>query len=922
MAGIGLTVAFVVGTTLLAVSAGAQLTDRAGKTTSDLRVAVFDAPATAREASATGVVFPTATLELDERTVTVLGVPPASTTVRLDGALALPPPPPASTLRLPRPERASDLVPGSLTVEQRVDSAFVPSSWGVAAADTVERLGTDGALLVGSDSISDTRPSVPLVGIRPFFRRATAQVSTLLLAATAGASVLVGVVVFVVTRMTLRDRRETIHLLRATGAPPRRILWLVVARASLLTGVGLLLGVSLGVVATNAATNAAVFAGVPTTLDPAVDFDVLARLAPTVAALLITGLGAGILAGWNASTRPPARALSRPSTPGSGSRVAQRFPDRICSGLALRVLSWRTVVPTAATVTVFVVFVLVIAGLAGAVAPLATADEGTVVEDGAPHPMASQVGTDLAAALRAEGVPASPEIFLFETYSGQPLLARGVNYTAFARLSDARIVRGRPPRGPAEAVVGADLAGTLGVRVGETVWLGGSNRPGVAPVRVVGTYRASGMLGDQLLISLDRARGLANVGPGEAHVIRVGSSVGTSGDGEPRATATATQGNDSDTRDEAAGTETGDDSLALRWLPRRVPPNATVTVRVIGDGGRPVPNATVTVAGDRFRSGPNGTISLALPGTGTYTLTATHPKLDSVRESVQAVSGAARRPVATVAVEPPQPDVLVRPRAVLEIHNPWEERVETALTVDGPGERRRRTIGLDAGETARQTVRLSRAAPGTHTVTVRTGGESIGSATYRIRGDTRAATAVAASGRLRRGSGLGQSIDHVLGNVRFLLGAVLALAGLTAIGSTTAAFASAVHARRRALGIHRAVGATPWQVTRPVLADALRIGAAGTGLATLTGVAATVVLGQTGAFRAFGVSLSPALSPALLVAVLASGTALAVCGALVAVRALLAASPRALLIERQPRPEGGRAARTSERDDWEGPRRD
>ncbi|WP_394337438.1 FtsX-like permease family protein [Haladaptatus sp. R4] len=72
------------------------------------------------------------------------------------------------------------------------------------------------------------------------------------------------------------------------------------------------------------------------------------------------------------------------------------------------------------------------------------------------------------------------------------MVVRGVRFGSFANVSDATLVRGRRPHGPDEAVVGTDLARTLGLSTNDSVTLGGSTTPGLDRVKIVGEYAAPG----------------------------------------------------------------------------------------------------------------------------------------------------------------------------------------------------------------------------------------------------------------------------------------------------------------------------------------------------------------------------------------------------------------------------------------------
>jgi hypothetical protein len=138
----------------------------------------------------------------------------------------------------------------------------------------------------------------------------------------------------------------------------------------------------------------------------------------------------------------------------------------------------------------------------------------------ASYPLESEVDRDLADSFRKEGVPASPEVVLPQVTDGQGYVLRGVNYTAYTRVSEVRVVEGSEPTQADHAVVGTGLAETLGVGVGDTVTVGGGTSFGVERVTIVGRFDGAGYLDDQLIVSLGLTQQLANLDPGSVQVIR------------------------------------------------------------------------------------------------------------------------------------------------------------------------------------------------------------------------------------------------------------------------------------------------------------------------------------------------------------------------------------------------------------------
>ena len=76
-------------------------------------------------------------------------------------------------------------------------------------------------------------------------------------------------------------------------------------------------------------------------------------------------------------------------------------------------------------------------------------------------------------------------------------------------------------------------------------------------------------------------------------------------------------------------------------------------------------------------------------------------------------------------------------------------------------------------------------------------------------GDDTLAGVGAGAGELKAHSGMGQAIDRLVGDLRVVVGTVLAIAGLSTVAGTVAVFSRGVFLRRGSLGIRRAAGADP-----------------------------------------------------------------------------------------------------------------
>jgi hypothetical protein len=421
-------------------------------------------------------------------------------------------------------------------------------------------------------------------------------------------------------------------------------------------------------------------------------------------------------------------------------------------------------------------------------------------------------------------------------------------------VTDASLVSGRAPAEAGEAVVGAGIARQYGLSIGDRLALGGPSSPRVAVVEVVGTYRAPDIDGAGIVAPLATARHLTGVRPGEANVIRV--------DRPPEALADA--GNDSD--------GSGVQSVVVTDL--AVP-------ETVCAGDDLVVSVTVENVGGR-------------EATRSVTVTARQGGA-SVSREIQVREGTPRLPTVAVAVTPSTPTVVTRPTARVDLQNPWSRPLEWQVRVTGPGGPTVRSVSLDPGESTTLSVPLARASVGDHAVAVRVADRTVARTSYRVQGDRRSVAAVASSGRYVAGSDLGQGVTSLLGNVELLLGALLVLAALATVGTATAGFAAAVHARRQTIGIRRATGAEPWAVLRLVLGDATRVCCVAVPPALVGGYLAVELLGAVGLLTAFGVTLVPSgVLPVVLLAGLAA-FGLALVGATLATLPALRAPPAALL---------------------------
>ncbi len=971
---VAIAVAALVGTALLVVAVGTQTAAIAAEYSGSAEVTHHASVSAARAAAADGdVVLPVVRVTGPSGDPTLaVGVPADATTtgewslrtVDTDGFTRGTAAAAAGTVSLAG-ERSTVTAP----VRPRpADATVFPAEWYVTDAATVAEMGPSAALVVhpaagdGSPSPSPSPSGAPLVSALAFFTRGVDQALRVLGATAVGGAFLVAVTVHSVTCMSVRDRLATVRVARSTGAAPRTILGLFAGRATLLTAVGVALGYAAGVVLPNAAVSAAVTVGVPVALPLRVTREVALVVAPILGGLLVVGALAGAAGAWPAVRRSPAR-LGDASVDG-GTGLGGRLPVP-----ELRLVGWRALVPTAATLAAFVTFVLVLSSMAGAVAPMVAADGGTITRPGSEHPVASRVPEGYATALQGRGIDASAEILLFEVVRGSPALARGADFAAFANATDAHLARGRRPTATDEAVIGADLARTLGVDVGDRLTLGGSTAPAVTRVEVVGTFTAPGSYDDQLVVSLPVARHLSNVDSADAvHLVRAERLPDANAPTGPAVTVTGVSAQSPLPRNRSVevtlalrntaserrktgvtvgladrtrrvnvavpangqrtlrvrlstdGIAPGDatlragdatqtvrvvrpDALSVEGLPVRAPPGSAPLVRVRTATNRSVPNATVSVAGRTVTTDADGRVRVPLGAPG-----AKRVRVEAgdraATASVTVAEGATRRLVGTVRVDPASPTVLARPDARVGLYNPWNRTLRRSVAVTGPGTTASRNVTLPPGERTTVRVGLPRRSPGTYEVSARSAGRTLASASYEVTGDDRLASVVANSGRTGS-SGIGRAASVAFGNVWVVLATILGLSGALAVGGTTATFAQSIHARRRAVGVRLATGATRRQVLGTVVRDALVVGAAASAIAVGVGLALVTALDSLGYMTAFGVNLTTAPRPAVLAATAAASVALAVAGAVLTLFGLFRRPLTDLVADRPPGRTGG-----------------
>ncbi|RYJ08625.1 FtsX-like permease family protein [Halogeometricum borinquense] len=769
---IAVTTAFLIGSAVLLLTVGSYTSTLEGDLESASTATYYESHDAAVAATDTGdLVFPLIRVDIDGHTRTVVGIPPDAPP-RIEEASvawqpATVPSAPDEGLYGPVP-RTTQLPVGTTdtTVSPHPpEQSIFPAEWYVGSADTVTSLGASGALVIeaGGEPAGIAQwqeQGAPLIGALPFLVSGLGQVIRTLTIAAVGGGLLILVVVYNVTRMSIRDRHPEIRVARATGISPIRLFAVLQGRVLGLVGTGVILGFAIGLITTKAVINAATYAGLPVTIRAVVTSDIL------WAVLQIGGflLGMGVLAGVLASV-PVVR--GSPATIGRSTNTTQSIATRVRERLSLvqpTFVDWRAVVPTTTTVAVFVLVILLTTAIGGALAPLATTSSGTVTEAGITHPLNSRISEEYASVLRSQNITASPEVLYAQTRNGEPYLARGANYTAFSAVSNTTVVEGRTPAAYDEAVIGTSLADTLDVSVGETITVGGSVTPGVRRLTIVGRFSGDGITDDQLLIPLQTGQQLATDSK-TVHLIRTngdtldferfaGQSSGIvvtelSGSssvevnhtytltvrgenlGKKAATRNVTVRADNRTRSRTLSVGPGESGAAdvgftfaepgthtitaaemtksvevfsprtLRLpakFPRRAPPGSTLIVPATTRNETPVTGATVTLGDRQGTTNEQGTVLMRVPTEpGEYTLTIEKQNYTSERRTLVVEEDAPQRLIGRLQVSPQRGTRLTKPEVTVQLANPWGQFFVRNVSLVTPAETEHRTVEMTGG---------------------------------------------------------------------------------------------------------------------------------------------------------------------------------------------------------------------------------
>ena len=710
---VAVTAAFLIGTVLLLFTAVTYSETFAEPLANSGTVTYHDADGGPPDAGGNVTVLPTATASANGTEVRLVGIPPDTPRVLVEGSAQwqegrLPTIPDGVDARGPVAQQRTRAVSGSngtvslSVVPQERGTTFLSDRWYATNASTAQRVGVTGYFVIdrspsGTGLGSLPGEGAPLVSALLYVLGGLEQVLWALGVAAAAGGLLVLIVVYNVTRMSVRDRLDAIRVIRSTGAPGWRVGLLFTLRAGLLVTTGVVLGYAVGLVLIKALVNVAIYVGLPIALDVTVSGQSATVVAAVAGIFVLMGLVAGALAAYPAATRPPATLGGRHARSGQS---GQSTLARVRGWVAPTFLSWRSVVPTAATLTVFGITFLLVVSVAGLASPLggAAGDTGTITQAGAPHPLNSRLDAEYASALRADGTPASPEIIYAQVSDGQPYMAHGAEYDLFANVTGATLVDGRRPQRYDEAVVGSDLARTLDVGVGDELTVSGSVKPGIRRVTIVGRYDAPGTLDDLLILPLDSAADLAT-GRGQVHMIRVEGPVSGITDAGPGA---ANRSGAVVTGISGPGRVTRGDAVNLSVTVRNVGTERAsreVAVRYRGERR----TTTVAVPPGQERS---GTVSFEASELGTWNATA-----GEYAHSVTVVSPNAIEIPAQLPSQAPPGSGLSVP-----VLTKTGDRVSNAtVAVNGPS--------LRTGASGVAVVPLPRE-PGNYTITARSGDQT------------------------------------------------------------------------------------------------------------------------------------------------------------------------------------------------------
>ncbi|MEM2839817.1 MAG: FtsX-like permease family protein [Thermoplasmata archaeon] len=184
----------------------------------------------------------------------------------------------------------------------------------------------------------------------------------------------------------------------------------------------------------------------------------------------------------------------------------------------------RTMIAAVLCLMIFTATISVLMGIS--VLPktmLGNADVYIITSKGSESVLNSRIESQLADMLLDNGfvTNASPEIFAFAEYRGEPVTIRGVDFGQFMSVERAVLASGRLPQDLSEALIGTRLAKRLSVEIGDSIPLVGSYSPFVAEARITGTIETSSGVGDELITSLTLSRNLVRMPANYVSIVRV-----------------------------------------------------------------------------------------------------------------------------------------------------------------------------------------------------------------------------------------------------------------------------------------------------------------------------------------------------------------------------------------------------------------
>lgn len=344
--------------------------------------------------------------------------------------------------------------------------------------------GTANALRAEGHAVSETP------GVTSFFRESAREIARDMLVVVIFSIVLVALFVYESVRAEVEERRFEISVWRGVGFRRGDVARIFVARATVLSATGALLGAAVSVGLLTAAervTGAGVFsAGVAWPL-----------VGMLIALFALAGAVAGLFPAVAAARAPPTarRGRSRPRS---------------------------IVVPLATLMTLVTLNIMFYSGIAAA--PSSFFSESLVLgpSDGSLPGQGVVPSTLIGPLAQLPGVDGvSPEIYVTLSIGGRSAMVRGIDTQNSSDRDRPELLEGVVPALPHEALAGEGFAKLHDIEIGQRMILPAAfTRYGV-PVTIVGVARFEGPMDDELLVSLDRARALTGLSTAEVHAVRL-----------------------------------------------------------------------------------------------------------------------------------------------------------------------------------------------------------------------------------------------------------------------------------------------------------------------------------------------------------------------------------------------------------------